>query len=127
MNELTIHLDGDKRRYTPGSEVTGEVVWEVWDAEQMETLHIRCLWEWRRHEDNRTYTYVVEEMTVPNPGTRGRHGFAFRLPGAPWSFVGQLQAITWHVEAVLQPGDHTCRQVFEMAPEDFPLHLHQSP
>jgi hypothetical protein len=60
---------------------------------------------------------IVDEKIIETPSTNSSERFAFAAPRFPWSYAGQLMAITWAVEAAMEPKGEADRVTFVLGPD----------
>jgi hypothetical protein len=110
-NLLSIELEGGCSALAPGQTVAGEAAWQVDLAKSVE---IRLFWytAGRGIRD----VQIIDSKSIAAPNSAGQTQFSFQLPEQPYSFSGKFISLIWAVELVIQPGDHSTRAEFIMAP-----------
>jgi hypothetical protein len=64
---------------------------------------------------------TVEVMRFDQVGADDRRPFRFRLPGAPFSYMGIYGGLSWAVELVVLPEGAAGRAVFNVSPTGAPV------
>jgi hypothetical protein len=110
---LVIQIRDHQTSFSPRDTVIGEVSWQL-DAPP-KTAELRLLWgtSGRGSQD----VGIVETIPFTNPQATETRPFAVKLPDGPYSFSGSLITLTWGLELVIDPGSHTTRVEFVVAPE----------
>jgi hypothetical protein len=113
-----ISLTLDRTTFTPSETLTGTVSWQN-ESRRGRSIVIRLFWftQGKGSED----LECVDERVIDSPPSEGQEAFAFTLPDYPWSYDGTLIAITWAVEAAIEPRGAATRKRFVMAPEAQPV------
>jgi hypothetical protein len=108
---LSIELKNSGTVFGPGETVEGEASWQV---DHPKSVEVRLFWYTggRGIRD----VQILDSKSISNPSPAGRTQFSFQLPDQPYSFSGKLISLIWAVELVVQPGDHSTRAEFTMAP-----------
>ncbi|MBD3241390.1 MAG: hypothetical protein GF331_12445 [Chitinivibrionales bacterium] len=117
MSQIQVQLDSDAVR--PGQELTGTVSWSL-QQHRGDRIVVRVFWytQGKGTED----LGVVDEKTIPSPATAATERFSFRVPAFPWSYAGTLMAITWAVEATVEPKGAVDRKQFVLGPNGQEVH-----
>lgn len=112
MSQIQVQLDSEAVR--PGQDVSGTVSWSL-QGRRGDRVVIRLFWytQGKGTED----IGVVDEKTIPSPAVSSSERFSFRAPAFPWSYAGTLMAITWAVEATVEPKGAVDRKQFVLGPE----------
>lgn len=112
MSSIEVRLNSDT--VSPGDAVTGTVTWSL-DSSRVAKVAIRLFWftQGKGSED----LEVVEEKVVDSPALSSSETFSFTAPAFPWSYSGTLMAITWAVEAAVDPGGEAGRASFTLGPD----------
>jgi len=104
-----LEIDGGRRVFAPGDEVTGTATWHL--PEAPESVEVRLYWETRGKGDQdvdvvarQTAGGDMREGSFRSLGSDGDLPFRFRLPEGPYSFSGKLISLLWGVELVAEPG-----------------------
>ena len=103
MPTLAIQIRDRRTAFSPRETVTGEVSWQL-DAPP-ESAELRLLWSTQGR--GITDTGIVQTIPFPNPQAGETRPFTLVLPEAPYSFSGALITLTWTLELLVQPGDHS--------------------
>lgn len=97
---LVLRLNQDPTTLVPGQVIDGTVGWHLDDAPKSAELRLFWFTEGRGTCD----VGVVEELKLPNHLAALAGTFRFVLPAAPYSFNGQLVALKWAIELLLNNG-----------------------
>jgi hypothetical protein len=117
--EITISFFDDKTEYMPGEKLKGTVAWEM--SPSPEKIVIDLFWyiDGMNSRDSET----VEEIKIEAFANSGSQDFSFKLPAAPYSYIGNFGSLQWAVEASPRRGKVTGRREFVMSPSGKPLEL----
>jgi hypothetical protein len=110
-NLLSIELKNNRTALEPGETVAGEASWQVDHAKSVE---VRLFW-YTAGQGTRD-VQIIDSRPIADPLPVGHASFSFQLPSEPYSFSGKLLSLIWAVELVVEPGDHSTRAEFVMAP-----------
>ena len=118
MSEVQVTLDSDA--VGPGGTVGGKVDWSQ-SGKRSERVAIRLFWftQGKGTED----LEIVEEKIVESPSASSSEVFSFKAPRFPYSYAGKLLAITWAVEASLEPKGEVDRKQFTLGPQGREIRL----
>lgn len=94
---LTLTLNQDPSTIVPGQIIDGTVGWQLEDAPRTAVLRLFWYTEGRGTQD----VGVVEELNLPTNLAQLSGTFRFTVPAAPYSFQGQLIALKWAIELLL--------------------------
>ena len=94
---LTLTLNQDPSTIVPGQSIDGTVGWQLEDAPRTAVLRLFWYTEGRGTQD----VGVVEELNLPTNLAQLSGTFRFTVPAAPYSFQGQLIALKWAIELLL--------------------------
>ena len=119
----TIATKFDNRAYVPGERIEGTVSWE--SSEPLESAEV-CLFYYTEGKGTQDVE-IVERMAMNGILQAGSREFAFDLPNGPFSFSGRLVSLSWALELVLQPGNHTERLEIVLSPtgREIDLYAHE--
>ena len=112
MHKLQINLFTDEREFLPGEQLQGEVVWDFPKAANR--IDLRLFWV--TSGKGIPETAVVEAIRFDRPLTQETRPFRFQLPQFPFSYEGRLMRLTWALEAICVPSNHSAREEFVLAP-----------
>lgn len=112
MTNLSIDLTDDRSSFAPGEEISGKVSWSA--DEPPRKVELRLFWFTRGKgtEDAGLVETVVFDQPLPHEA----RSFRVRLPGAPYSFSGQLISLVWALELVVAPGNKVTRREIVVGP-----------
>jgi hypothetical protein len=112
MSQLRINLTDEKSAFEPREELTGSASWQL--DRSTRNLELRLFWFTRGRgiED----AALVQTVRFENPLNEETRSFSFRLPDAPYSFVGQLISLVWALELIVEPSKELARQEIIVAP-----------
>jgi hypothetical protein len=113
MPTLVIQIRDRRTEFSPRETVVGEVSWQA--DSPPHSAELRLLW----YTSGRGLmdTGTIETIPFSNPQASETRPFAFTLPDGPYSFSGTLITLSWALELVLQPGDHSESMDITVAPE----------
>jgi hypothetical protein len=116
---MRIELDGDRRWYLPGENVSGRIVWNL-DV-PADAVELRLFWHTsgKGTED----VEIIDDLRVDAAGASGERDFSFRLPLGPYSFSGSLITLAWALELMAFPGGEIERVELVVAPTPVELRL----
>jgi hypothetical protein len=120
MNQLSIHIDGDRDRFAPGETVTGRVAWTV--AEPPKRAELCLCWSARLPRDERSDA-VAATVAFEVPRMTDERDFEIALPLAPVSCRGEVIELTWTLEMTIEPGAHVAQAPLVVAPGEEALRL----
>ena len=104
-------MQDNRTAFEPGVTIAGVASWQV---DHVKSIEVRLFW-YTSGVGTRD-AQVIESKPLANPLPMGQTRFSFQLPNEPYSFSGKLVSLTWAVELVVEPGDHSTRAEFVMAP-----------
>jgi hypothetical protein len=112
MSQLNINVIEEKSAFEPGEELTGSASWQL--ERGARSVELRLFWFTRGRgiED----AAVVQTIRFENPLNEETRSFSFRLPEAPYSFVGQLISLVWALELIVEPSKEVARQDIIVGP-----------
>jgi hypothetical protein len=112
MSQLRINFTDEKSAFEPGEELTGSASWQL--ERSARSVELRLFWFTRGRgiED----AAVVQTIRFENPLNEETRSFSFRLPAAPYSFVGQLISLIWALELIVEPSKEVARQEITVGP-----------
>ena len=122
MGRLTIGTDGGRIRYMPAARVAGSISWEL--ESDPSSVDLRLFWYTVGKGDRDVG--IVDSVTFPHPGLRGRQGFSFELPESPHSFSGRLISLVWALELVVNPSGDTQRLEIIVSPTGREILLYEA-
>lgn len=112
MSMLTIHLANDRKAFSPGEEIVGQVSWELDEpAERLELIL-----SWMTQGKGTTDRQIVQTLTLENPTLREQRAFQLTAPQGPYSFSGVLIALVWRLELMAYPGKQSAEVQPVIAP-----------
>jgi len=119
MAAMEIATEDRRFVFAPGEEVRGKVAWQL-DAPP-DTVSLALLWytEGRGDQD----IGIAETVSFEAPGAEDRRDFRLRLPEGPLSFSGKLISLSWALELVAEPGEHTQRVEILVSVTGAEIHL----
>ena len=119
MRSLRIDLDGDRRWFLPGDEISGRAVWRLDD--EPDEVELRLFW----HTGGKGTgdVEIVAQRRFEGAGASSERAFSFRLPLGPYSFSGSLITLAWSLELVVLPGEATERVDLIVAPTPVEVRL----
>jgi len=97
---LTLRINQDPNTLVPGQVIDGTAGWRLDDAPKDAVLRLFWFTEGKGTCD----VGVVEELTLPHHLAELSGTFRFTLPVAPYSFNGQLIALKWAIELLVDKG-----------------------
>ena len=112
MSELRLGLRDNQTAFEPGAEVVGAVNWELTSPVERAAVHLL----WFTRGKGTVDEEIVETIEFDAPQSGDTRTFAFRLPDSPYSFSGRLISLIWAVELTVEPGKHSAKVQFTMAP-----------
>jgi hypothetical protein len=62
-------------------------------------------------------------VSLDSPGQDGSQKFNFRLPDAPFSYLGAFSSLFWAVELVVLPTQECAQATFSLSPAGHPILL----
>lgn len=111
---IKIQVDYDNTEFTPGDTISGTVSWQP--TQGTKSIALRLFWftSGRGTQD----INMISELEWPTSSnaTGGSEKFSFVLPNEPYSFSGQLIALSWAIEAVKLPEETSTRYEFNLTP-----------
>lgn len=114
MNEpISIHIDYDNKDYTPGDTITGTVLWTP-DSMGKRKKDVRISLFYQTSGRGTQEIHTVAEQKWSADMIKGT--FEFILPNEPYSFSGELIALTWGLEAVSGSGKETAIYDISLTP-----------
>ncbi len=118
MSDIKIAVRKQPAHYTPGEEIAGGVQWKL--KKPAESVEVRLLW----HSTGREFEDVGVVDSVRFESTQDdTQSFKFTAPAAPYSFTGQVVALTWALEVVALPHKENARVEIVIAPGGKALEL----
>jgi hypothetical protein len=123
MSQLRISFKDEKSAFVPGEELTGSAAWQL--ERGARNIELRLFWFTRGRgiEDAR----IVQTIRFDHPLNEETRSFCFRLPEAPFSFIGQLISLIWALELIVDPSKEVTRQQIIVAPGRQEVHLSSIP
>ena len=109
---LTLRLNQDANTLVPGQVIDGTAGWRLDDAPRDAVLRLFWFTEGKGTCD----VGVVEELTLPHHLAELSGTFRFTLPAAPYSFNGQLIALKWAIELLVDKGNFVERLDLVVSP-----------
>ena len=97
---LVLKLNQDPTTLVPGQVIDGSAGWRLEDKPKSAALRLFWYTEGRGTMD----VGIVEELTLPADHAEMSGTFRFTLPAAPYSFHGQLIALKWAIELLVNNG-----------------------
>ena len=97
---LALRLNQDAHTLVPGQVIDGVAGWQLDAAPRSAELRLFWFTEGRGSCD----VGVVEVVTLPANQATLSGTFRFTLPAAPYSFYGQLVALKWAIELIVNDG-----------------------
>lgn len=104
MSRLSIETTGRKLAFRPGEACEGTVSWRL--DEMPESVELRLFW-YSEAKDEMDVEVVASQSFAPE--VQGEHSFRFEIPPGPLSFTGMLIQLSWALELIVEPGEHTER------------------
>jgi hypothetical protein len=118
MSEMKIAVRKHPAAYSPGEEIAGGVQWKL--DKMPQSVEVRLLW----HTTGRQFEDVGVVASVRFDGAQDdTQSFSFAAPVAPYSFTGQVVALTWALEVVALPHKENARVEIVIAPGGKALEL----
>lgn len=111
MSQLNVSINGDATGFAPNAVIEGEAKWEV--DYQPKTVVLRLFWY---TVGKGTLDVGIAEEKVLSSAPAHQENFRFQLPEAPYSFSGQLIALKWAIELVINNGKDTARVELVLSP-----------
>lgn len=113
MSEMMIQLANDRKAFSPGEEIAGQVSWQLEQpAERME-LHFGWLTQGKGTTDQQT----VQTLSFEKPMLHEQRLFRLAAPQGPYSFSGVLISLVWRLELVACPGGQSTHVSLVIAPD----------
>jgi hypothetical protein len=103
MPTLVIQIRDGRTEFSPRETVAGEVSWQA--DSPPHSAELRLLWSTSGR--GLTDSGIAETIPFAHLQAGETRPFAFTLPEGPYSFSGTLITLSWALELVLQPGDHS--------------------
>ena len=97
---LALRLNQDAQTLVPGQVIDGTLGWRLDDAPKDAVLRLFWFTEGKGTCD----VGLVEEIELPHHLAELSGTFRFTLPAAPYSFNGQLIALKWAIELLVDDG-----------------------
>lgn len=119
MNELTLHINEDRRNFRPHENVDGTVAWTL--DRPPERVEVQLLWTTRGK--GAVDTQVVDSVYFEPAEQSGERQFKLRLKDAPYSFTGRLVSVIWCVRATARPQGTEARANIVVSPTGQPIEL----
>ena len=112
-NTIDIQLDSTSAEFTPGSTVSGRVIWAT--SPDNKDLELRLFWY---TEGRGTQDMEIAHMQIWDTSSRytGNEVFSFTLPAVPFSFSGRLVSVQWALEAVALQSDDSYKLDITVSP-----------
>lgn len=105
-----LQLQLNRTDFSPGDTVTGTASWQLEAAPKDATLDL----VWSTKGKGTRDIEVVQTHRFNQPQTRDQQPFTIKLPGAPYTFSGQLISLVWQIE--LNVGEQTESVEITLAP-----------
>ncbi len=109
---LSIAINEDRRKFSPGENLAGRVTWTV-DADP-KSAELRLFWY--TSGKGTQNVGVVQRIPFGAPQRSDRRDFSLMLPREPYSCSGSLISIIWALELIIEPHSRTERVEFTMGP-----------
>lgn len=113
MDSLQIILARSSGEFEPGSELVGQLTWNL--AKAPDRVELRLFWS--TFGVGIPESKVIEAATFERLLTFDSRPFRFRLPPFPYSYRGKLMSLSWVLEATAFPSRRNVRKHFIMGPE----------
>jgi hypothetical protein len=106
---VSLRLDGDRHRYAPGDQLTGEYRLDASDPDTVTAVELSVLWYTEGTGDEDLAVHYFERMAADQHGdfdARLPRQFSTRLPKSPLSYDGLIVKLHWcvRVRAFLRQG-----------------------
>lgn len=111
MNE-TAKIELASATVEPFATLEGMVRWQR--SERPPSLELRVFWMTRGRGTEEVSVEAVSPVLLAPDGSAA---FSIKLPGAPWSFDGQLISVSWAVELVDDQGEGCGMAEFVLSPD----------
>jgi hypothetical protein len=99
MAEVSIEIQDNRTRFSPGETVAGRV---NWNGGHVESASVRLFW--RTEGKGVQDVGLHAETSFDRPRSTDERTFSFVLPSGPLSYDGKILAIIWGLEVELLPG-----------------------
>jgi hypothetical protein len=106
---VSLRLEGDRHRYSPGDQLTGEYRLDAPDPTAVTAVELSVLWYTEGTGDEDLAVHYFERMAADQQGgfdARLPRQFSTRLPKSPLSYDGLIVKLHWcvRVRAFLRQG-----------------------
>lgn len=100
--DVTIILDGSRRRFSPGDAISGSYVIDGVEADAVEAVECSIVWHTEGKADEDLGAHYFERRTTDSPIPPNVHcpgRFRAVLPASPLSYDGMIVKVRWSVRA----------------------------